>query len=184
MQRFPRMIIKRSAKSRSDEVRKWYEEFGPALVAYASSVLGDRSSSEDALQQVFLKLLKGDIEVPTPAKPYLFRAVRNTALSHIGRSSRNVPLEKEGETGTTREQWFEAPVELGYWSAKLENAVQELPLEQREVLVMKIWGEMTFNEIATVLDISMSTVASRYRYAIAKLRELMQSIEVRNEHAR
>src|SRR5437879_6117801 len=103
------MIIKRSAKSRSDEVREWYEQFGPALVAYASSILGDRGSSEDALQHVFLKLLKGNIEVPTPAKPYLFRAVRNTALSLMRRSGRNVPLEEKGETGITCQQWFEAP---------------------------------------------------------------------------
>src|SRR5207302_2869076 len=64
----------RRPKSRSDEVRGWYEQFGPALVAYASSVLGDRGRAEDALQQVFLKLLKGNIEVPSPAKPYLFRS--------------------------------------------------------------------------------------------------------------
>jgi DNA-directed RNA polymerase specialized sigma24 family protein len=114
------MIIKCSAKSRSDEVREWYEQFGPALVAYASSIMGDRGSSEDALQQVFLKLLKGNIEVPTPAKPYLFRAVRNTALSLMRRSGRNVPLQEEGETGTTYQQWFEAPAELGYWSKTRE----------------------------------------------------------------
>ena len=85
------MIFNRSAKSRSDEVRGWYEQFGPALVAYASSILGDRSRAEDALQQVFLKLLKGNIEVPSPAKPYLFRAVRNTALSMTRRSNRHRP---------------------------------------------------------------------------------------------
>ena len=177
------MIFNRSAKSRSDEVRGWYEQFGPALVAYASSVLGDRSRAEDALQQVFLKLLKGNIEVPSPAKPYLFRAVRNTALSMTRCSNRDVPLEDEGQRGSTYQQWFEAPAELGYWSTKLESAIRELPVEQSEVLVMKIWGEMTFDEIATVLDISMNTVASRYRYALAKLRERMQPFEVQNEHA-
>ncbi len=178
------MIFKRSAKSRSDEVREWYEQFGPALVAYASSILGDRGSAEDALQQVFLKLLKGNIEVPNPAKPYLFRAVRNTAFSMTRRSNHDVPLAGEEEAGNARQRWFEAPAELGYWSAKLESAIQELPLEQSEVLTMKIWGELTFDEIATVLDISINTAASRYRYAIAKLRELMQPFEVQNEHAK
>ena len=98
-------------------------------------------------------------------------------------SNRDVPLEDEGQRGSTYQQWFEAPAELGYWSTKLESAIRELPVEQSEVLVMKIWGEMTFDEIATVLDISMNTVASRYRYALAKLRERMQPFEVQNEHA-
>ena len=86
------------------------------------------------------------------------------------RSNRDVPLEDEGQSGSTYQQWFEAPAELGYWSTKLESAIRELPVEQSEVLVMKIWGEMTFDEIATVLDISMNTVASRYRYALTTLR--------------
>jgi RNA polymerase sigma-70 factor (ECF subfamily) len=186
------MMIERSTKSRSDEVRRWYEQHGPALVTYASSILGDRSRAEDALQQVFFKLLKGKMEVPEPAKPYLFRAVRNTAISMKRHSGHEVALDdgihgevpKDGcESSNKRNEWFEASAELGYWSAKLENALKELPLEQSEVLTMKIWGEMTFDEIATVLDISMNTAASRYRYAIAKLRDLMQPSEVSNEHA-
>jgi RNA polymerase sigma-70 factor, ECF subfamily len=174
------VIIRRFVKSRKDEVQQWYEQHGPALVAYACSILGDRGSAEDVLQQVFLKLLKGKIEVPRSAvKPYLFRAVRNTAISLGGQNSRNVALEDE-----TGGQWFEAPIDLMHWSAKLESAIRELPVEQSEVLTMKIWGEMTFDEIATVLEVPMNTVASRYRYAIAKLRELMQLIEVQNEHAK
>lgn len=182
MPRFPTMIH-RSAKSRSDQVQEWYQQHGPALVAYASSILGDRGSAEDALQQVFFKLLRGDMDVQMPARPYLFRAVRNTAFSMTRRSRRNVPLEECDATGKANEPWFEAPAELGYWSAKLESAIQELPVEQGEVLIMRIWGEMTFDEVAAVLDISINTAASRYRYALAKLREQMQPFEVSNEHA-
>jgi RNA polymerase sigma-70 factor, ECF subfamily len=177
------MNTKNSGKSGSDAVREWYEQYGPALVAYACSILGDRGSAEDVLQQVFLKLLKGNIAVPDPAvKPYLFRAVRNTALNFSQQNSRNVVLETV-ETEETHQRWFEAPAELLHWSAKLESALRELPVEQSEVLTMKIWGEMTFDEIATVLEVSINTVASRYRYAIAKLRELMQPFEVQSEHA-
>lgn len=187
MPRFLRMS-ERTAKSRSDEVQRWYEQHGPALVAYASSILGERSRAEDALQQVFYKLLKGKMEVTEPGKAYLFRAVRNTALSMTQRSGREVALndevaERGKRTARTGEGWFEAPAELSYWNSKLESAIRELPPEQSEVLVMRIWGEMKFDEIASVLDISINTVASRYRYALATLRERMQPFEVRNEHA-
>jgi RNA polymerase sigma-70 factor (ECF subfamily) len=172
-------------KSRNDQVQGWYNQHGPALVAYLCSVLGDRTSAEDVLQQVFLKLLKGNVEVTGEAvKAYLFRAVRNTALNLARRNSRNTSLDtNRRETEGAEQQWFEAPVELGYWSTKLENAVRGLPAEQREILVMRIWGEMTFDEIATVLDVSINTVTSRYRYAIGKLREMLQHFEVQNEPA-
>ncbi|HWZ46550.1 MAG TPA: RNA polymerase sigma factor [Candidatus Saccharimonadales bacterium] len=175
-------MTKSSAKTRADQVREWYEQYGPALVAYASSILGERSSAEDALQQVFLKLLRGAMELPSPARPYLFSAVRNAALSMTRKSRRDVPLADEAGPDNKCEQWFQAPAELGYWSAKLEGAIRELPQEQGEVLIMRIWGEMSFDEIATVLAISINTVASRYRYALAKLRERMQPLEVGNEH--
>ncbi len=175
--KFPSMITRNSGKLRNDEVQGWYEQHGPALLAYACSILGDRGSAEDVLQQVFLKLLKRNIEVPSAAaKPYLFRAVRNTAFNLSRQNSRNVALD-------ACEQWFTAPPELLHWSTKLESAILSLPVEQSEVLTMRIWGEMTFDEIATVLEVSINTAASRYRYAIAKLRELMQPFEVQNEHA-
>ena len=53
----------------------------------------------------------------------------------------------------------------------LVAALDRLPREQREVLVMKIWDELTFAEIAQVLKISQNTAASRYRYALAALRK-------------
>jgi RNA polymerase sigma-70 factor (ECF subfamily) len=181
-------MIKRSTKSRSDQVRLWYEQHGAALVAFACSILGDRSNAEDALQQVFFKLLKGKMEVPEPPKPYLYRAVRNAAISIMRRGGHEVFLEDQiredgAEPGRKHEGWFEAPAELGYWSTKLEKAIRELPAEQSEVLVMRIWGEMTFDEIAVVLEVPMNTVASRYRYALVKLRERIHPFEVSNEHA-
>ena len=172
-------------KSRNNQVQGWYQQHGPALLAYLSSMLGERGSAEDVLHQVFLKLLKGNMEVPGDSvKPYLFRAVRNTALNLVQRSRRDAWFDAtEKETGEAGQKWFEAPEELGYWSAKLESAIRALPVEQSEVVVMRIWGEMTFDDIARVLDISINTVASRYRYAISKLRELIQPFEVKNEHA-
>jgi len=166
-------------------VQGWYQQYGPALLAYLCSMLGDSGSAEDVLHQVFLKLLKGNVEVPRDSvKAYLFRAVRNTALNLSQRNSRSVSFDvSENETAAISETWFEGPAELGYWSAKLESAIRALPVEQSEVLVMRIWGELTFDEIATVTNVSINTVASRYRYAIGKLRELLQPFEVENEQA-
>jgi RNA polymerase sigma-70 factor (ECF subfamily) len=53
----------------------------------------------------------------------------------------------------------------------IQSAMARLPEAQREVLVLKIWGELTFDEIARELDIPLNTAASRYRYALAALRQ-------------
>ena len=53
----------------------------------------------------------------------------------------------------------------------LLRAVERLPDQQKEVLILKIWGELTFDEIARTLDESLNTVASRYRYGLQKLRD-------------
>ena len=56
------------------------------------------------------------------------------------------------------------------WRAAVESVLRKLPSEQREVLVMKVWGGLTFPQIAAALNVSPNTAASRYRYALAALR--------------
>jgi RNA polymerase sigma-70 factor (ECF subfamily) len=66
---------------------------------------------------------------------------------------------------------FERNLEKDERNQALLRAVSQLPKEQSEVLTLKIWGELTFDEISRTLDISLNTVASRYRYALLKLKE-------------
>ncbi len=57
-----------------EDVQSWYRQHGPVLLAYVTLLVGDRSTAEDVLHQVFLKLLGNQI-VPSDPRPYLFRAV-------------------------------------------------------------------------------------------------------------
>ena len=66
---------------------------------------------------------------------------------------------------------FEDTLEKDEQQKALLRAVDRLPDEQKEVLTLKIWGELTFDEIARTLDASLNTVASRYRYALQKLKD-------------
>ena len=59
----------------------------------------------------------------------------------------------------------------------LAAAVERLPSEQREVVILKIWNELTFAEIASILEISQNTAASRYRYALGALKKTLQPHE-------
>jgi RNA polymerase sigma-70 factor (ECF subfamily) len=148
-----------------DEVRGLYETHGGALLAYASALLRDPSAAEDVLHQVFLNLLRGRAAIAGEPAPYLFRAVRNGALNHIRGQARETDLEDASV-------WLQSPDGSRETSIALQLALRALPAEQREVIVLHIWGQLTFEEAAAVIGVSPNTAASRYRYGLAKLREI------------
>jgi RNA polymerase sigma-70 factor (ECF subfamily) len=144
---------------------RWYDEQGRALLAYASALLRDPSAAEDVLHQVFLNLLRGRAAIDGDPKGYLFRAVRNTALNHMRGQSREVELADGGV-------WLESADGSAETSIALQSALKALPDEQREIVVLKTWGQLTFEEAAAVVGISPNTAASRYRYGLEKLKEI------------
>lgn len=154
-----------AARLTHEEVQDLYRQYGPALLAYATNLLADRGAAEDVLHQVFLKLL-GMSRLPEDPRPYLFKAMRNRALNAIRSKARLGPLDGQ--------EWLVRPPGLADAAVEAESAIRELPPEQREVVVMRIWGEMTFAEIARILQVSENTAASRYRYALNKLRVLLK----------
>jgi RNA polymerase sigma-70 factor (ECF subfamily) len=95
----------------------------------------------------------------------LYRAVRNVALNQIRNRSREVNL---------KDTWLESPSGMELSGFELQSSLQDLPEEQREVIVLHVWGELSFEEVADALGISPNTAASRYRYGLSKLREQFQ----------
>ena len=97
--------------------------------------------------------------------------MRSIALDFIRRNSRRARREAEAvsESEQVVEPQFEFADEAEF---VLAAALDRLPHDQREVLVMKIWNELTFAEIATALNISQNTAASRYRYALVTLKKM------------
>jgi RNA polymerase sigma-70 factor (ECF subfamily) len=143
-------------------IRRLYEQHRRGLLAYACSLSSSFSSAEDVLHQVFERLLRGDIEITGEPAPYLYRAVRNAALNSLRHQTREVELD---------DGWLDGPAGMEETALELQSALRELPEEQREVILLHVWGQMSFEETATALGISPNTAASRYRYALSKLRE-------------
>ena|SRR6267378_681710 len=156
-----------AAKLTYEDVRDLYGQHGPALLAYGTSLLGERAAAEDVLHQVFLRLL-GMEKLPDDARPYLFKAVRNRCLNAMRGGSRLTSLENA--------EWLVRPAGMAEEVLDVEKAMRALPPEQRKVVVMRIWGRMTLAEAAAVLEIPENTAASRYRYALAKLRGLLKGV--------
>ena len=99
------------------------------------------------------------------------RAAVDQARRNIRRANReNRALELDGFTDAV---WFQDSLEQDERSQQIEAAIQTLPDYYKEVIILKIWGELTFEQIAETLDIPMNTAASRYRYALEKLRRTL-----------
>lgn len=154
-------------KLSAEDVRRLYDQHGPALVAYACSFVRDAAAAEDVVHQVFLRLLSADVTMPDVPVAYVYRAVRNAALNARRSELKDVALDPQGSVFEHRGGNREAALAL-------QKALAELPDEQREVVVMRIWSGLTLEEVATASGVPVNTAASRYRYALEKLREKLR----------
>lgn len=149
------------------DIEELYRRHGAALVLFATSFTGDRSRGQDAVHHVFAKLIEtGDLARAADKKAYLFASVRNAVLNEVKVQRRSVSLEPECA-------WFDPPERDYAAEERLRRVLSELPEEQREITILHIWGDLTFSQVAEVLKINANTAASRYRYALEKLREVM-----------
>ena len=148
-----------------------YRQHGAALLLFASTISGDRGRAQDAVQQVFLKAIEnGSVREAINKKAYLFACVRNAVLNDARVQDRDARLDDDSA-------WFSPPDRDYAGEENLRRALGELSADQREVTVLHVWGELTFSEISDLLGVSSNTAASRYRYALAKLRSSMLAKE-------
>jgi RNA polymerase sigma-70 factor (ECF subfamily) len=141
------------------------------LLLFARQWVRSRADAEDVVQEAFVRFWRRNNNIDNRA--LLYATVRSIALDLIRRDSRRA--RREAEALSESEQAIEPQFELADEAQfALAAAVDRLSHDQREVLVMKIWNELTFAEIATALEISQNTAASRYRYALAALKKTLQ----------
>ncbi|MFN3190107.1 MAG: RNA polymerase sigma factor [Aureliella sp.] len=145
------------------------------LIRLAVTITRNQHDAEDALQTALLRVADEPklLARANQPWPYLLRMVRNEALIILRKKKRALAianltdlLTQRGVDQAEQEEHFQA-----VWTA-----LRKLPREQSEVVVLKIWEEMTFLQIGEVLDISPSTAASRYRYALQKLARKLQRV--------
>jgi RNA polymerase sigma-70 factor (ECF subfamily) len=152
-------------------VGRLYDEYGASLFRYALMILADHAAAEDAIQQVFLRLLTIDRRIEQD-EHYLRRAVRNECYSALRRRGRSLDREGAGAALLEAIEAMDAGPPPDERLA-IEVALRGLPAEQREVVHLHVFEGRTFQEIADLTDESINTAASRYRYALAKLRQVL-----------
>ena len=149
-----------------DELGRLYREHARALCLYAWQW---PEGDEDLVQDAFVKLAQQSPE-PEQVLPWLYRVVRNGALAAGRGAARRRRREKRVSAA---EAWF-AAAEDHIDGREATRLLAELPLEQREVVVARIWGGLLFEEIAQLTGCSLPTAHRRYQAGLAALRERLE----------
>lgn len=143
------------------QIREWYEQHRVGLYRFALSILRDPETAEDVLQETFLRLLQSDSLhfQPGMEKAWLYRVARNLCYDHLRRAKREC-AEPEATAAKSGELEF---IEL----------IAPLKKTEREIVSLKILGNLTHKEIAAVLHLTVHGTKKRYERAIQKLGEGM-----------
>ena len=151
----------------------FYLEHRQALTAYALSLTGNAHDAEDLIQEVLVNIVRQDRPVRS-AKPYVLRSMRNLACDH-GRANRARPRAAtlDGVEVACVDAMLDDPSRRELAHA-VRQALVSLEPAAVEVIVLKVYCDLTFQDIAAVLDRPMGTVTSHYARGLAKLRTVLE----------
>ena len=150
-----------------DQTTEWcealYQTKGVELILYGRALGLSHTESEDVLQETFIALMQRP-QPPSQPEHYCVRAFRNRALNYRRSLWRRLTRELESL------RWFESASHESPEEKAAMKCLAELPREQREIIVLKIWHQYTFEEIGELINISPNTAAGRYRYGLQKIK--------------
>lgn len=168
-------LIWRLKRGDKEALRLLYDKYKDDLLTIAASLLNDVNDAEDILHDVFVSFAAGvgRFRLRSSLKSYLTTAIINRVRSKFRRRSVDVAERKCVERVTSSSELPEQKAMLGEQLQTISEALAEIPLEQREAVVLHLKAGMRFREIARMQGAKTSTVQGRYRYGIDKLRSIL-----------
>ena len=160
------------------ELARLYDAHAQALFSFALNLTRSEADTRDVLQEVFVKLATQPnlLDGVRDERGFLLRVAHNQAINLMRRAS--AQDRRDERFGAETDSIFVPPnsTDEQAFREAVAAAMTELPPEQRAVLHLKLWEDFTFEAIATTLGLSPNTAASRYRYAIDKLRHRLRPL--------
>jgi RNA polymerase sigma-70 factor (ECF subfamily) len=167
----PAGLSKIAAKGNPADLAEIYDLHAAAVYRLLLGILNSAADAQDALSEVFLAVSRQNSSKIRHLRAYLLTAARNQAIAILRRRRREIPTDPADLCFFDSAQLEPQQIFLAH---RIEAALRELPSEQREVIVLKIYEGLTFAEIARITRTRPNTAASRYRYAADKLRRLLE----------
>lgn len=170
------MLVWRLNRGDARALCRVYEKYRDDLLRLAASMLGDDATAEDIVQDVFVRFagLARTFRLTGSLKGYLATCVANAARNSLKAAQRRAATSPNGAAGVqseapSPERWMIGSEEF----EQVSRAISRLPSEQREVVTLRLYGDMRFRDIAGWQKTSIKTVQSRYRYGLQKLRSAL-----------
>ncbi len=153
----------------------WLEANASRLLLYARQQTRSASDAEDVLQEALVEAWERT-GGKAPPIALVVVTIRRRAIDLARSSDRRARREDKVVGGLGDERWFEPDLAEGESRRLLEDAVKRLPAAQQEVVTLKTWSGLTFQEIAEMTDAPLNTVTSRYRYGLGTLKRLLNEV--------
>lgn len=154
-----------------------YVQYKQGLFSLALSILRSSAEAEDAVHDAFVKLTKKKLDIRGQLVSYVFTTVRNTALDRLRRKKRIVDVpEFVFDAEVSKEMGPQASLEEREKSFIVRREIENLDEPQREVVMLKLYGELTFEQISEIRQEPLSTVSSRYARTLKSLKSKMEAL--------
>jgi RNA polymerase sigma-70 factor (ECF subfamily) len=153
-----------------EAVGEWFEAEAGSMVLYARQWL-DHAHAEDVVQEAFIRLLQHEVD-EEHVKGWLYRTVRNLVLNRFRGSERR--RRHEAAACSETNGWFTAHPGIGIDARLAESVLRTLPPDEREIVTLRVWGGLTLEQIASVLDMSAASVFRKHRDALEKMRNRLE----------
>ncbi len=170
-----KLLILRFRRGSTEALCRIYEKYEGLMLTVAVGLLNSRQAGEDVVHDVFVALAQSPdkLRLVGSLRSYLTTCAANLARDRLRAMRRRA---RSVETHGPQDEDGAAPFAELMQDETLRHlaaALVQLPEEQREIVVMHVTGGMTFRAIAAARGISTNTALSRYRYAIEKLRSML-----------
>ena len=154
------------------ELERLYDAHASSLYAFLLNLTRDEAETRDLLQDLFARLASrpGLLKAVRDERGFLIRMANNLALDSFRRRETRSMAQSRLAVECIDLFFSSSDPDETAFRRELAAALGELPSEQRAVVHLKLWEGLTFEAIASALDIPLNTAASRYRYGLDKLR--------------
>jgi len=157
------------------EWQTWLDDHASKFLLFARQKARSEADAQDLMQEAIIEAAERNGWNGPPPAALVFATIHRRAIDWARRTDRRTAR----ESAVVEPQlcpWFDTNVEDRERAALIQEAIEKLPHIYREVIALKVWGGLTFAEIADSLAISPNTAASRYRYALEELRKLTKEV--------